>query len=268
MDTETRNNVAETTERLVKAGQIGKIQTLEKHPFMLFERGGYEVHDLEKYLDAPLRINKNITFLSIESFNRYVNVHKQKGTRIHLRRTGNAEAILDGAEPTFPSWETHIANFTLTYSERWMLWDSRNKKEFSQKDFAEFIEDNTRDFFAPTGGQMLDSARSLEGEVTSKFTSAYKDPSTGDVKFAFDRTTTARAGQKGDLELPSKFTLNLPVLEGEEPRQVELRLRWNIEDGHPKFSYEILKRTELLEGVRRSIFAMIKNETAIEPYLT
>lgn len=258
-------NIAETVERLTLASQEPSL--VEEHPYLILNQG-QTVADLESYLPAPLRNRTNITFISTESFNTYVNIHKDTGSRVELQRSGNAVAVLDGSQRDQPEWEQHRASFRLTYSERWLVWDSQNRKTFTQKQFAEFIEDNTPDFFAPSGGEMLDIARTLEGEVSSKFTAAEKDFSTGDVKFSFEKTTTAKAGSKGDLTVPSKFTIMVPILEGETPRNIELRLRWEITgDGRPTFSFEILKRTQLRDEVRRSIFAAIKNNTGVEIYL-
>lgn len=229
---------------------------------------GMVVVDLEYMLPAPTRIKKTEVFISLESFIRYVNAFKLPGTFIRLKRSGDMTAVIDAPLKHIPEWGQHLAEFKATYSERWALWDDIvNEETLSQSKFAEFIEDNTTDFFAPKAGEMLDIARTLELAQNCKFASALKDVSKGDVSLSFERNTLAKAGEKGDLSIPSKFTIMIPVLEGEQSQAIELRLRYELKDGHVTFSFEILRRQQLLNDVLRAVHAAVKNETAITPFM-
>lgn len=257
-------NQIKEIERLVNAA--GEARSVDNHPYLLVP-DGMSVQDLEHLLPAPLRIRTSSAFIALESFTRYVNSFKTDATAISVTKKGDAIATIDASKKDAPAWHGHNAQFHVTYSDRWTLWDGRTKKGFTQRELAEFVEDNTTDFFKPEAGAMLDIARSLEIEQNSKATNAIKDFKTGDVSFSFERTTTAKAGTKGDATVPSQFTIQIPILEGEKPRPVEIRLRFELEEGKVRFNLEILRRTQLLDEVRRSIFATIKNETSIEPFL-
>lgn len=226
------------------------------------------VRTLEEYLPNPTRVRATRTFISLESFNRYVNQVKSKDeeTRIEVRAGGSARAVIDASLPNSPQWEQHIAEFHLTYSDQWKVWNARDKQSFDQRKFAEFVEDNLKDFMAPAGADMLDIARTLQAEQNSQFSSAIRLEN-GDVQFGYTKTTVGKAGQKGEVEIPSQFTINVPILENENPRQVPVRLRYDLNDGKLTLTYEIIRKDALLQEVRRSIYAIIANETKIEPFL-
>lgn len=238
----------------------------QNRPFIV-RRADDVVEDLEKLLPAPLRIKRAIKLISLESFTEYVNRFKNKDTEVQLKRNGGAVALIDAPAPDQPHWAEHSAEFVVTYSEHWNRWDSRAKQgAMNQKTFAEFVEDNYADFVAPKGADMLDIAKTLHVEQNSKFLSAIRLES-GDVHFDYEKTTQAKVGQRDELDVPSQFTIQIPILESEEPRQIEVRLRYDLTEGRLTFSIEILRRTVLLEEVRRSIEATITNETKIKPFL-
>lgn len=261
------NSTAEVVERLAKQTiQIEAVWIEETAVPLVLIPNGMTLVELKDKLSAPLRIERKETFIALESFTRYVNVHKTAASQIRMDRAGNAQAILDGVMALNPSWESHRATFSLTYSVRWFEWHQKNKKSFSQKDFAEWIEDRARDFVAPKAGAMLDIARTLEAEGASKFNSALKEEN-NDVKFGFERTTNIKAGIKGDLTVPSRFTISIPVLEGEEPRVIELRLRYDLTEGKLTLSFDLLNLQQILDEVRQSVAVVIANETTLRPFL-
>lgn len=228
------------------------------------------VEDLEQFLPKPRRIRKNIGFISIESFIRYVNEFKGSGTRILVDRSGNAHCVLDGhhveAGDPVPAWGDHIARFQMKYSPQWAVWSQHNKRKFSQREFAGFIEDNIPDFLSPAGAHMLDVAKTLDAEQSSNFKSAIRTED-NDVNVSFERTTNLKAGQNGDMIIPHMFTISVPVIEGESPRAIEVRLRIDLDDGKLSISYEILRLQQLMDAVVRSIYATIANATEVTPFL-
>lgn len=233
-------------------------------PYVVLPNGAH-VESIEHLLPAPLRTKGTRSFITLESFCRYASTFKRADTRIELKLDGNARAIIDASGPDSPQWEAHEARFIPTYSPQWKIWKDSNKKSFAQKEFATFIEDNIVDFWAPKGGVLLDIANDLQVEQNSNFGGAVKLQN-GDVKLNYTRTTTGKAGQKGDLEIPAQFTIQVPVLAGEKPRQIECRLKFDLSDGRLTLNYEIVRLAALLEEVIRSIEAEIANETSIKPF--
>lgn len=255
-------NIAQTAAALATAGLDTRI--IENAPFVLIPPG-YTLSSLENLLPRPNRITTNPTFVSLESFIRYVNEFKDQ-SRIFISPGGNALAMLDAHTKEGPAWQSHSATFKVTYSDRWTRWDQAARKTMTQRQFAEFVEDNLGDFLSPNGGTMLDISKTLQAEQNSTFKSGIRLEN-GDVQLTYEKTTVSRAGQKGEMEIPSQFSISIPILENEPPRPVEVRLRYELQEGKLVLTYEILRRTALLEEVRRSIYAIIKNETGIEPFL-
>jgi len=238
---------------------------IQRHPYVIVKHDN-RVEDLEKFLPNPLRTKRAMKLLALASFIEYVNHFKRAGTEIHVRRGGSALALIDAPTPDEPRWAEHSAEFIVTYSDRWKTWDDRNKQNMNQRQFAEFVEDNTADFVAPSGGEMLDIARTLHAEQSSNFKSGIRLEN-GDVSLAYEKTTVGKAGQRGDLEIPSVFQIQVPILEGEPARLVDIRLRYDLVEGKLTFNFEIIRRTALLEDVRRSIWATIANEVKLTPFL-
>lgn len=226
----------------------------------------HSIRSMEEYLPKPTRIRANRRFISLESFNRYVNEFKNDDTRIEVSAGGNAQAFIDASGKDAPEWEHHIAAFSVTWSDRWNTWMKMNRQSLGQRQFAEFAEENTADFFMPQGGLMLDIARTLQAEQNSTFSGGIRLEN-GDVQFGYTKTTKAKAGEKSDIEIPSQFTISVPILENETPRQIPIRLRYELNEGKLTFTYEIIRKDALLQEVRRSIYAVIANETEIEPLL-
>jgi uncharacterized protein YfdQ (DUF2303 family) len=232
---------------------------------------GFKVESLEGYLEQPARVRTTLAFAGLVSALSYINRFKDEGSVVLLKRDGSFEAVLDYHEPAKAlengaRWGTHRAQFKPTFSERWMVWFNAHKRPMDQRAFAEFVEDNAADFLAPSGGAMLDVARTLEAKQSVNFKSGIRTDN-GDVSLVFEETTVAKAGQRGDLSIPSQFTIGIPVLLGEEPRPVEVRLKYVVKDGVVVFSIEILRLAAVLELITREIGASVKNATGIEPLL-
>lgn len=261
-------NIAQTIANLARLS--GDAQAISPDDSLIVVPDGCTIHDVESYLVQPRRIKKDTVFISLESFIRYVNTFKTPGSYIHVDRNGNAKCVLDGAHRLatglVPAWEDHKARYSMKYSVQWNVWYQSNRRNMSQREFASFIENNQPDFLSPAGAHMLDIARTLDAEQNANFKSAIRMEN-NDVNLSFERTTTVKAGQSGDLPIPVLFTIQVPILEGEEPRQIEIRLRIDLDDGKLKFSYEIMRLQQMLDGVVRSIYATIANATQITPFL-
>jgi uncharacterized protein YfdQ (DUF2303 family) len=227
---------------------------------------GCQLQSLEHLQGAPSRTKGTVNFASVAAACRYINDFKDEWSRVFMKVGGAFECVLDYPTEEHPRWGQHKAAYGPVYSEPWKVWLAAHKRPMNQRAFAEFVEENLSEFFAPAGAEMLDLARTLEAKKSVAFKSGIRLEN-GDVSLAFEETTAARAGVKGELEIPSQFTIRLPVLLDEEARTVECRLKYAINDGAVVFSVEVIRLGALLEEVGRSIYATVKNETGIEPLM-
>lgn len=247
--------------------------TIGSTPAVILESSGgsTRVESLEYLLDKPLRIKSGPAMDDSASFVRYVNEHKSPETRIFasFNEEGVAlKAIIDFQAKASPAWNLHKAMLDTQFSDELELWVEHEKKDLPQDGFAAHVEDRDLDFKNPNAADMLDVARSLEGTVTAKFKSSERLDN-GDHTLSFERTTQAKAGQKGELEIPSRFTLSIPIFFGGAKRDVECRLRHRIDEntGRVTFKYEIINLKKIIEDTGKEVIALIEKETQIKPFM-
>jgi uncharacterized protein YfdQ (DUF2303 family) len=83
----------------------------------------------------------------------------------------------------------------------------------SQTRFAEHIEDRTPDLVEPSAADMLEVAQSIEATNGLKFESGSLLQS-GQKRFVYTEKIEARAGQRGELDIPTQIKIKLPVWRG------------------------------------------------------
>ena len=107
--------------------------------------------------------------------------------------------------------------------DRWKTWASKSEKQFTQSDFAEFIEGNNADILEPSGADMLEVARDLKASNGCNFESKVT-PKNGQIQMRYTEQIDGKVGT-GGLEVPEFFKLSIPVFYGEEPITISARLR-------------------------------------------
>ena len=80
---------------------------------------------------------------------------------------------------------------------------------------------------------------------------------TDNENFEYSEETNATS-KKGDLELPTKFVLGLPVYFGEPDTEVHAFLRWRLDDGALTLGIQLHR----VEHVRQAVFKQIVLDVA------
>lgn len=223
------------------------------------------VYDLEKLLNAPRRIQQKITFARLDSFCSYVNEFKKSGTRIFVNsKTGGAHAILDYHTAEAASWKSHSAKFDPVFTESWQKWNGSNNQSFDQRKFALFIEDNALDIIEPAPAEMLDISQTLTAVINVNFKKG-THLENGSEQLQYEETIDAKAGRRGQLEVPSIFTLEISVFEGRPKRRVQARLRYSIKEGVLSFSYALIRLQEILNPEIEQLSEDIAKQTGTRP---
>lgn len=170
----------------------------------------------------------------------------------------DAEAEAKPAErlPGAPNHTTHRAVLALRRSEEWALWSGIDGKLLDQVDFARFLEENGGDIAAPDGASVLEACRDLQAVRKVNFKRAVRTAS-GNESFSYSDETEARPSN-GELELPTKFLLRIPVYFGESPTDLYAFLRWKLDDGRLLLGVKLHRA----EHVRQAAFALIVNGIA------
>lgn len=254
-------NTAETIADLARqATQAHIVKSVDGREFLIVPEG-YQRQNIEDEhglkRTAPSYLKQDITLQTVDSLVDYVNRFKTGDSVLfadiernsilaaldyHKAASGDTAAIVARA--------THRADMKLPFSEEWSLWTAIHKQLKPQLEFARFIEENAADIIAPSGGDLLDAVRDLQANRKVNFTKAVRTASDNE-NFEFTDETEART--KGDLEIPTKFQLKIPVYFGEPPTELFAFLRWHLDEGSLKLGVA-LHRTE---HVRQAVFKQI-----------
>jgi len=144
----------------------------------------------------------------------------------------------------------HKATLALPFSEEWKIWGGINGQLKPQLEFARFVEENAPDIKSPDAGSLLEAVRDLQARRSVNFIQAVRTASDNE-SFEFNDNTEART--KGDLELPTKFVLSIPVYFGDPDVEMHAFLRWKLEDGKLLLGVKLHRA----EHVRQAAFNMI-----------
>lgn len=229
---------------------------------------GVTLHGVEQNLPVPRRKRATVHLCDAESLIRYVMAHAEDNTTIFATANDSGSvfcAVLDyhhaGVEGA-PQWGSHQAIYNAAHSVEWKRWTARDGKLLSQEDMARFIEDNRADIEEPDGATLLELVRSMEATSKAEFKSAVRLDN-GDRSLTYQHTTDARAGQKGELEVPEGFLLSLPVFEGGAVFNLAARFRYRINGGTLQVYYELDGPHKVIDLAHSALRDKIARETSL-----
>lgn len=150
----------------------------------------------------------------------------------------------------------HRATLKLFASEEFARWDAMAGKMHDQAEFARFLEENAADIMAPDAASMIELSRDFEATVGQTYKAATRLDN-GDRKLVFTSETNVQSG----VTIPQRFTLSIPVYNGEEPEDLNALFRWRAAPGGGVQLGFVWHR---LEYRRRARFAAIANQVAEE----
>lgn len=222
----------------------------------------WEAHTLEYTLPTPLRKMARVTMDDTASFVLYFNTHCTENSALYgILNPPKFMAVIDDNGHLGAGWRQHTATYACPLSTEWETWTAKNKKQMSQADFAQFIEDNLPDIVSPDSATMLEVSRSLEAKKKVSFASGIR-LSNGEVQFRYEEEISG-AVSKGQLTVPETFTLGIPVFNGGPLYSVEARLRYRIADsGTLAMWYDLVRPHKVLEHSAKEVWGKIETDTA------
>ncbi len=206
----------------------------------------------------PARIRAQVKLADAASFTEYVSLYADDRLRVFADPpTQSFLAVLDyhGAGERKPEYCDHRASYRMALSEQWKVWSGKNNTLFAQSDFADYVEDNTRDFLSPDAATMLEVARDLHAHTDVNFDSKIV-PRNGQVQLKYTETIAAGVGA-GNLEVPERFTISIPVFYGQDKITLGVRLRFRVSQGKLSFLYKLDSPADILNDAFNAAVAEI-----------
>lgn len=186
----------------------------------------------EKDLPAPRRKRGTVQVLDVDSFaNQYGKHAADEAETFADPNAFTITTLLNADSAGAAAFRDHRLILALKKTQQWLAWESLSARGLiAQQDFAEFLEDRANDVVNPTAGEMLELAQHFEASTSGDFQSA-QVLSSGERKFVFKETIAARAGQNGDITIPTVIELALQPFEGGDAFKVNARFRYRIRNG-------------------------------------
>lgn len=231
--------------------------------------------DAEALLANPRRAKGTAQFADLDSFARYVLDFAKPGNTMVWCNFNPATyelgfvGVINDHGPTMPGWRDLRATYQPAMSAEWRLWAGSNKKQFSQVEFAEFIEANEHDIHAQEGMPTSLDMHKLSTEFIARQDTAIKSVvrlQSGGVRL--DYIADADAGTVEAMKLFERFAIAIPVFwtspNGGEAEssikayKIEARLKYRFGAGKVTFFYELIRpdrvhqkaAVELIEALR------------------
>lgn len=139
----------------------------------------------------------------------------------------------------------HRVALELVQSPAWKAWLALDRKYVGQVDFANHLEDNALDIVRPDAATMLEIAESFQASTSVEFKAAHRLAS-GQVNLQYTENGGARAGEHGDIEIPTEFTISVAPFEGHDPYDLTARFRYRIRNGELALSYHLVRPDDVL----------------------
>lgn len=152
----------------------------------------------------------------------------------------------------------HRATLTLSRSIEWKEWTAISDRLMPQLDFARFIEENAADVRAPDGASLLETIRDIQAHRKVNFSKAVRTSSECET-FSYTEDTQAQA--KGDVDIPTKFKLGIPVYFGEPDHELFAFLRWKLDPPNLLLGIKLHRPEHVRQAVFQEIVTRISERT-------
>ncbi|MFF4412142.1 DUF2303 family protein [Streptosporangium sp. NPDC001559] len=189
----------------------------------------------------PARKKGTVRVDDLASFVHYYAKHCDDASEVYVDiDAGRVTAVLDAHEGNqdvagtdgVPAarWGEHRLVLTMAQTDKWKRWTGIDRKMLLQEQFADFIDDNREDIRVPQPAEMLELVQHFQAQTKVTFNSATV-LSNGNRRLTFTEETTAGAGAKQQLEVPSVLELGIAPFEDVDPYVVHARFRYRISGG-------------------------------------
>lgn len=152
----------------------------------------------------------------------------------------------------------HVATLVMRQSEEFKRWAAMENRLHDQAEFAEFLDENSSDIVDPAPSVFIEIARDLEATVGVNFKAGNRLEN-GDRSFRYETETRT----KGDVVIPTRFKLEIPIFFGEEPTIIEAAFRFRPNPDGLKLGF-VWRRVDFVRQAQfRQIAYRVAEETGL-----
>ena len=210
--------------------------------------------------ERPHRIKQTIAVRDCKSFLDYWKLYSDVDSRAFADRDKSLiSAVLDyhqAAVAAVARWGSHRLVLTLRFTEEWKTWTGNNGVKMTQAEFAEFLEDNALDIIEPSSATMVECASTLQAKNEVEFEQATNLQS-GQVQMRYKEEIRG-SWSNGNIEIPKRFSILVPIYDGQEAVKVDARIRYRLSGSKLTFWYQLHYK----ERLERAAFAAIVEQVA------
>lgn len=212
---------------------------------------GYQivVPDIERHLAAPKRKKGRAKLDDLDSFIAYVGTGELGATAIWANAsTVSLTARLNGHSDDGPGWGDHTAEWAIKFSRQWQAWKLTDRHQFTQAEFADFLEARVGEIADPPGANLHEVIRAFRVHVNATWENRISNVHNGvNLQWKEDVDT-------GTIVFPEKLQIVLTPFEGAAsvlpasniglpPGQVFFSARLSFtkpdSNGRVKFAYDL-----------------------------
>ncbi|TFD47598.1 DUF2303 family protein [Cryobacterium sp. Hh11] len=238
--------------------------------------GGVRIIDTDQYGPGPRRATGRRIVTDAYSFVTYLDRHATDQTEVFADKVASTVIAVLDSNTGFDKpngWQGHTVKLELVKTIPWLAWLARDLTTvgtpawFNQAQFAEFIQERATDCVTPDSATLLELATSFQANNKVDFKSAVNTGS-GQINLGFDETITAKAGQKGNIPIPTELKLRLRPYIGGPIYNVTAQFRFRLNGGDLRLGFAIVRPQDILDAAFTDIVDEIrdgKNETVVVP---
>lgn len=215
-----------------------------------------------KYEYWPDRTTGHPSVYTHQAFETYVKRHWTDELEVWADDQRGAVVAVFDSHGEHAGWGQHRLTLTLRQTVDWQTWVGLSGKMIKQTDFAEFIEDNIENIVNPSSADMLELAQSFQANSGVTFESS-KFLDSGHRQLEYRESVEAKAGRRGQLEIPNFFELALQPYVGLNAYRVKARFRYRINDGDLLLGYKLDRPEDVLRTAFTETVETIGNDLGL-----
>lgn len=218
-------------------------------------------------LTCPTSIAAHVECDTLQSLADYVERYESLGMVVFASMRGVRACLDYSVEFEEIGNSQHTANFAINTTPEWRAWSAISGRPMHQRSFAEFIEEHLDEIASPPAADVLTVANTLRGKRNIEWSNV-ADLANGDKSLVWEEKSDAKSA--GDIRVPSKITLRIPIYQGAEEEttyEVTALFRYRIADGKLTYEVKLLKTERLLklafERIVEQLQALLPESTTL-----